>query len=440
MWHLKECDQPKQGSQQLELGDGAEILFSQIADSHLFKTAPMMRSLLLYLWQHRTEPINEYAIAVEALGRRSNFDPKEDATVRVQLARLRARLKDFYEERGGSFPLQLSIPVGGHQLAYVYSSVAPAPGFVNPEPRLIHSRMFFGLACAGVALILLCLSLFIENRKLKALAPIIPPPLPVFWQSFLSGGKPTNVVVPTPVYFDWPDENLVVRDLGVPEYDNWSRSPLLSEFAKRWGPPVLDQKYVVMQHMLPAVKLIQYLEKRGIATQLVVSQRLDVDSYRDQNIILIGGPRTTGRFQAFLAKQNFEFIATNPTAIRNVNPEPGEPEIYRDSLASNQHVTVPGIVALLPRSPEGAGSLFLIGSYPAALVSMLLSAEGLNFLNDRWRKRGRPESWEMVVQAEMDGDTVLSARPVAFRSRVQAASDNQQHSKLPGVPTIARTP
>jgi len=426
MRYERECDQLDQGSQQF--GNEAETLLSQISDSRLFKTAPMMRSLLLYLWQHRTEPVSEYAIAVEALGRRPDFDPKEDATVRVQLARLRARLKDFYEERGESFPLHVSVPVGGHQLACVYKPVAPIPVSVSRKPDGNQRPMFFVFAGAVLALILLCLSLFIENRKLKATASIVPPTLPVFWQSFLGGGKPTNVVVPTPVYFDWMEQNLSVRDLRVSEFEDWSRSPYLLEFARRWGPPVLDQKYVVIQHMLAAVKLMQYLERRGIATQLVVSQRLDVDSYRDQNIVLIGGPRTTGRFQAFLAKQHFEIVATNPTEIRNLDPEPGEPEVYRDVVASNKHLTFPGIVALLPRSPEGAGSLFLIGSYPAALVSMLLSAEGLNSLNDRWRQRGRPESWEMVVQAEMDGDTVLSVRPVAFRARIQVVSDGSSFS------------
>src|ERR1700730_14576851 len=152
----------------------------------------MMRSLLLYLWKHRIEPISEYAIAVEALGRRPNFDPKEDATVRVQLARLRARLKEFYEERGDSFPLHISIPVGGHQLTCVYTPVAPAPAFASPKPQPSHSVMFFGLTCASIVLLLICLALFTENQKLKASAPTVPPSLPLFWQAFLSGGKPTN--------------------------------------------------------------------------------------------------------------------------------------------------------------------------------------------------------------------------------------------------------
>ena len=75
-------------------------LVRQIADSETFRTAPMMRALMLYLWEHQGQSIGEYALATEALGRNSDFDPKLDSTVRVQIARLRTKLKEFYEVAG----------------------------------------------------------------------------------------------------------------------------------------------------------------------------------------------------------------------------------------------------------------------------------------------------------------------------------------------------
>jgi DNA-binding response OmpR family regulator len=87
-------------------------LLRQVADSEPFRTAPTMRALLFYLWEHQREPISEYAIATEALGRSPDFDPKLDSTVRVQVARLRAKLKDFYQAGDGTFPLRLSVPLG----------------------------------------------------------------------------------------------------------------------------------------------------------------------------------------------------------------------------------------------------------------------------------------------------------------------------------------
>lgn len=57
-----------------------------------------MRTLLVYLWEHQGESVSEYAISIDALGRQSDFDPKVDANVRVQVGRLRAKLKEGYEE------------------------------------------------------------------------------------------------------------------------------------------------------------------------------------------------------------------------------------------------------------------------------------------------------------------------------------------------------
>src|ERR1700680_2502781 len=77
-------------------------LIRQVADSETFRAAPTMRALLLYLWEHQGEPISEYAIATAALSRSPDFVPKLDSTVRVQVARLRTKLKEFHETAGGS--------------------------------------------------------------------------------------------------------------------------------------------------------------------------------------------------------------------------------------------------------------------------------------------------------------------------------------------------
>src|SRR5947207_13850323 len=97
-----------------------DVLIRQLADSETFRSAPTMRALLLYLWEHQGEPISEYAIATEALGRSADFEPKLDSTVRVQVARLRAKLKEFYESAGGEFPLRLSLPLGRHEPGWRY--------------------------------------------------------------------------------------------------------------------------------------------------------------------------------------------------------------------------------------------------------------------------------------------------------------------------------
>src|SRR5262245_59180996 len=111
----------------------------QVADSETFRTAPTMRALLLYLWEHHGEPVSEYAIATEALGRAADFEPKVDSTVRVQIARLRTKLKEFHNAAGDDFPLRLSLPLGRHELEWTYrparKAIASKLGTV-PRPYL----------------------------------------------------------------------------------------------------------------------------------------------------------------------------------------------------------------------------------------------------------------------------------------------------------------
>jgi len=75
---------------------GVENAIRAIEESAAFQRAPVLRRLLLYLWEHRNDESSEYGIGVDVLGRKPEFDPKIDATVRVHVSRLRQKLRDFY--------------------------------------------------------------------------------------------------------------------------------------------------------------------------------------------------------------------------------------------------------------------------------------------------------------------------------------------------------
>ena len=180
------------------------------------------------------------------------------------------------------------------------------------------------------------------------------------------------------------------------------------------GPPLLDQRFVMAVDVLAAERIQQYLQNHGRRVQLIGSTNLSVDYFSDQNIIFVGGPRTMDRFEEALAKSNFQMTPSNPTLIINKHPAAGEPSEYRELIKSNQSRSTPGIVTLLPRTREGTRTLLLIGRFSTALVSLLLSSEGLEFVDQNWKQGGRPEAWEMVIQAEMQGDTILKVQPAAF--------------------------
>lgn len=102
------------------------IAFQHVLESGLFDKAPRLGRFFQYVcelyFEGHADQIKEYSIALEALGRSPDFDPKKDSIVRVEAHRLRRRLEDYYKGRGAAEQLQIVIPNGQYR-----------PHFVNRE-------------------------------------------------------------------------------------------------------------------------------------------------------------------------------------------------------------------------------------------------------------------------------------------------------------------
>ena len=75
----------------------------------------------------RGDQIKEYSIAVEALGRRPNFDPQQDTIVRVIVHTLRKRLQEVYQRgEGVDHEIRLVVPPGRYAVEFLAKSPKPA--------------------------------------------------------------------------------------------------------------------------------------------------------------------------------------------------------------------------------------------------------------------------------------------------------------------------
>lgn len=87
-----------------------------VLSSAPFLRAPRHSKLLSYLcekyFQGHSKDVKEYTIATEVLGRGPDFDQGRDAIVRVEMHRLRKKLKDFYETEGASHAIEILINPG----------------------------------------------------------------------------------------------------------------------------------------------------------------------------------------------------------------------------------------------------------------------------------------------------------------------------------------
>ena len=62
----------------------------------------------------RADDLKEYAIGIEVFERESDFDPRIDPIVRVQAAKVRSKLMEYYASVGRDDELVISIPKGGY--------------------------------------------------------------------------------------------------------------------------------------------------------------------------------------------------------------------------------------------------------------------------------------------------------------------------------------
>src|SRR3954449_1880528 len=97
-----------------------------VLQSGIFEKAPRLEKFFLYIcrlhFEGRADEIKEYSIALEALGRSSDFDPKKDSIVRVGAQRLGKRLEEYYRGAGSDNALQIVIPNGQYRPHFVLQS------------------------------------------------------------------------------------------------------------------------------------------------------------------------------------------------------------------------------------------------------------------------------------------------------------------------------
>jgi tetratricopeptide (TPR) repeat protein len=76
------------------------------------RPSKFLRFLVERHLEGRSEELKETIIAIEVFGRRPDYNPKRDATVRIEAGKLRARLAEYYAVEGGQDPLIIELPKG----------------------------------------------------------------------------------------------------------------------------------------------------------------------------------------------------------------------------------------------------------------------------------------------------------------------------------------
>jgi len=94
-----------------------------ILASGTFRNKPRLTSLLEYIceryFEGNIEAIKEYSIATDVFRRPESFDQATDSIVRVEVFRLRKKLREFYDGEGADQPIEIVVATGHYRPEFI---------------------------------------------------------------------------------------------------------------------------------------------------------------------------------------------------------------------------------------------------------------------------------------------------------------------------------
>ena len=99
-----------------------QLALARVVASGGFANSPRMSRFLRFVVEEtmagRASSLKEYAVGVHVFDKADSYDPSVDPTVRVEAAKLRAKLARYYESEGRGEALVIEIPKGGYSARF----------------------------------------------------------------------------------------------------------------------------------------------------------------------------------------------------------------------------------------------------------------------------------------------------------------------------------
>ena len=164
---------------------------SRVLASHEFRSSKRSQEFLRYVIENtlhgRAEQLKERTIGIEVFGRSTDYDPSDDATVRVKAGEVRKRLGLYYSGEGAQDTVRIELPTGTYipEFRVIEGVHPPLPVPVPPveRPKLLTARR--GALAAAVMVALAALLWLGMRPKTTALDE--------FWAPVLGGSSPVFV-------------------------------------------------------------------------------------------------------------------------------------------------------------------------------------------------------------------------------------------------------
>jgi hypothetical protein len=211
----------------------SRVEIERILQSETFRSSDVLRRLFRFLAEKavagEADQLKEYSIGLDAFGKPSTYDPRNDAIVRLQAGRLRQKLAEYYRTEGKDDPVVIDLPKGHFKLTR------------EPRPRIPEAyrprrqqwqrvALFLGVALLVTLVWAVRVSLALRNlRETSVSSAMWTPELKQLWGPFIGTNHPRVVAFDDPLFvgFVGRDGNVVahLRVSGVSRFEEISNTP-----------------------------------------------------------------------------------------------------------------------------------------------------------------------------------------------------------------------
>jgi hypothetical protein len=407
----------------------------RILSSQTLRGKETLQRLLAYLADRTLDgsaaALKECAIGVQVFGKPADYDPQEDASVRVQVGRLRQKLEEYARAEGVNDPLLIELPKRQFALQFhpqpLPAVPAAAPDIKEPaalpvvadEPppapqplrRVSWPSLLLGSLLGSVLMALLWTgwSRWQTRAATQSTAVIAAesPELAELWQPFLASRRPLTLAMTMRPFLRY--ENGVIWDWRLGNLNPEARESRLGELRQQLKTARMvpwEKTYTSFGEATGIFLLTRLFERHQHDLQLKRSDALTWEEIAEQDVIFVGAGKAGVPFERIPVQLAFEQKPQSNTII-NLHPKEGESAEYvtpppdpKDYLQQEDYALISVVPGL-----HGKGEIIAFGAASSsglwAAVEFMTEPRYARELVAKLKngKKALPKHYQVVIHA-----------------------------------------
>lgn len=320
----------------------------------------------------------EMAIAIDVLGRDSDFDVAKDSIVRVHIYHLRNKLGAYFLKHAKNEKYKIDIPKGQYIITttLIEEKEEPLSGTSITGKELERRPMTMWLS--GLAVVLLSANLLLEYFTANEEQAIAATPYPGLWQPLLDDQSPVLIVIGDYYIFGELDDAGSVRRM-VREFNINSQEDLEFEQSLSSGVAMnyfnLDLSYIPTSTAFALAKIMPVLGSGSRDISVKMMSELSTADLVGNHIVYLGYLSGLGSLEDLLFASSSLYVGSTYDELYHIETQ--------ERFASSSGLSIGeasfqdyGLVSTFP-SPSGHQFVFIAGMRDEGLVNV--SQEATNF-------------------------------------------------------------